>query len=414
MQKFILNFSKAIIIYFVVFLIIVSSRGGNLKGLGPVLRVPFIPMELALEILNTLVNNSEGLGVLNNGHLDDYNDSLPIINLLDEDLFLMNTVRNDGDPFIEIRNLRNDSVIENIKIPEELKTDDYRQRYFSCINEDRNLIAIFTHHKNKIALFNLKNNKFCWFITNDSMVFHHRIKFNNNFIICNIRKNRQVNGVNIRDEGYAIIDIKTGGIINWWLFEHIGEIGEILNFQGTNREYETNMGLNQKVVNDYFHLNDVEVVNLSNDTKGILRNNDILLSSRNLNAIIHIRGDSIIATYTGDFFKQHDVDVVNANTISVFNNNSHDVLYPWIKEYKSNIIYKDLLTGRDSAAYNYLGLNTRYEGQFEKFGPYNYFENSKQNEVIIIRGNSILYRGQLKNKNDLDKVNILNWCTIFQ
>jgi hypothetical protein len=114
------------------------------------------------------------------------------------------------------------------------------------------------------------------------------------------------------------------------------------------------------------------------------------------------------------FFKQHDVDVVNANTISVFNNNSHDVRYPWIKEYFSNIIYKDLLTGIDSVAYNKIGLNTYSEGQFEKFGPYNYFENQNQHEIIIERDNRIVYRGQLRNKSEPDKVNLLNWCAIFQ
>ena len=324
MKKYIFLFTKYFLIYVAVFVISMAMKGENLFGLGPVLRMPFYPLKIALFTFG----QRDRLG---NGHLTDPNDSLSVeINLLNEDLFIMNTVRNASEPFIEIRNLRNDSIINCIAIPKELGTTDYRQRYAACLNDRKDLVCVFVTNGNKIGLFDLKKQKYTWFRSIDSITLHHRIQFQENNIIVNIRKRDFSKINNLSTEGYAIIDGKTGDFIKKWLVPY-SQIPSIIEFQGTKISGDW----------DYWHLNDVEIVNLNGQRSGVLETGDVLLSSRSLNAILHVREDSIIASYTGLFFKQHDVDIVNANTISVFNNNSHDVYYPWIEGYKSKIVYKN-------------------------------------------------------------------------
>jgi hypothetical protein len=401
MRKYIYWFSKYFLIYVTVFLIGVAMNGGELLGLGPVLKMPFYPLKIALSTYGQLDR-------LDNGHLSDYNDSLPDkINVLNEDLFIMNTVRNAGEPFIEIRNLRNDSIINCIAIPKELQTTKYRQRYFACLNDRKDLVCVFTHDnfndESKIGLFDVKKQKYTWIRSTDSIILHHRIQFQENNLIVNIRKREFVEKNDLTTEGYAIIDGKSGDFIKKWLVPY-SQIPSIIDFQGTKFGGKW----------DYLHLNDVEIVNLNGQRSGVLETGDVLLSSRSLNAILHIREDSIIATYTGLFFKQHDIDVVNANTISVFNNNAHDVSYPWIKGYKSNIVYKNLINNSDSIAYHDIGLNTYTEGQFIQIGSYKYFENQNQGEIIIVQNDKIVYRNQQLNSQDKTKVNLLNWCSIWQ
>jgi hypothetical protein len=399
MKKNIFLFSKCFLIYVAVFVIGMAMKGGELRGLGPMLRMPFYPLKIALFTYGQ--RNSLG-----NGHLENPNESLPEkINVLAEDLFILNTVRNAGEPFVEIRNLRNDSIILCIPIPKELQTNDYRQRYLACQNDRKDLICVYSSTEYKIGLFDLKKQNWLWIrnTDRDSILLHHRVKFQDDNVIVNIRKMKLLGEKNFTTEGYAIIDGKSGNFIKKWLVPY-SQIPSIIEFQGSKHGGDW----------DYLHLNDVEIVNLNGQQSGVLETGDVLLNSRNLNAILHIRKDSIIDTYTGLFFKQHDVDIVNANTISVFNNNSHDVYYPWIEGYKSNIVYKNLINNTDSIAFHDIGLNTFTEGQFIQIGSYKYFENQNQFEIIITQNDKIVYRNQQLNSQDKTKVNLLNWCSIWQ
>ena len=75
-----------------------------------------------------------------------------------------------------------------------------------------------------------------------------------------------------------------------------------------------------KVINP-IHLNDIEPV--FNDTL-YWKKNDLFLSIRDQNAIIHYRPSTnkIINYITGPFADQHDVDIISDNEISIFNNNN--------------------------------------------------------------------------------------------
>ena len=76
-------------------------------------------------------------------------------------------------------------------------------------------------------------------------------------------------------------------------------------------------GFNQ---NDIFHLNDIQPANIQSNFWKI---GDLFISLRNLSMIIHFRPSTnkMINLIHGPFFNQHDVDIVNNEEISIFNNN---------------------------------------------------------------------------------------------
>ena len=74
---------------------------------------------------------------------------------------------------------------------------------------------------------------------------------------------------------------------------------------------------------DPIHLNDIEPVNV--DGK-YWKKGDVFLSLRHQSMIILYRpsNNKVIWKKAGPFFHQHDVDILDNNRISIFNNNSKD------------------------------------------------------------------------------------------
>ncbi len=77
---------------------------------------------------------------------------------------------------------------------------------------------------------------------------------------------------------------------------------------------------NRDFSNDPIHLNDIQPVNFNGE---FWRKGDVFLSLRNQSMVLLYRPSTnqIIWKGTGLFHNQHDVDIVNEYTISVFNNN---------------------------------------------------------------------------------------------
>ena len=71
---------------------------------------------------------------------------------------------------------------------------------------------------------------------------------------------------------------------------------------------------------DPIHVNDIEPAMSSSEywNKG-----DLFLSLRNKNSIVHYRPSEnrVINYIKGPFLRQHDVDIISDNEISIFNNN---------------------------------------------------------------------------------------------
>ena len=80
---------------------------------------------------------------------------------------------------------------------------------------------------------------------------------------------------------------------------------------------------NIKVTGDIFHLNDVEVFP-SSIKEGVFKAGDIMVSIRNMNAIIVFSSEDYKVRYMtiGGTVRQHDPDFIDGNTISIFDNNN--------------------------------------------------------------------------------------------
>jgi len=76
-----------------------------------------------------------------------------------------------------------------------------------------------------------------------------------------------------------------------------------------------------KVSGDIFHLNDVEIFP-SYMEEGVFKKGDIMISLRNMSAVIVFSGEDHILRYLsiGNSVRQHDPDFLDGNTISVYDN----------------------------------------------------------------------------------------------
>ena len=119
------------------------------------------------------------------------------------------------------------------------------------------------------------------------------------------------------DRGYyddAIVKLSPDGEI---LFEK--SVSQI--FIENDLEYLLFAVGNKRFNNDPIHLNDIQPVNF--DGK-FWKKGDVFLSLRHQSMVLLYRPltNKIIWKGTGPFFYQHDVDILNDHTISVFNNNT--------------------------------------------------------------------------------------------
>jgi hypothetical protein len=87
-----------------------------------------------------------------------------------------------------------------------------------------------------------------------------------------------------------------------------------------NSGYKFLLFSQQNYLGDPIHLNDIEPV-LSDGP--YWKQGDVFLSLRNLSMVIHYRPstDKAINIIYGDFYNQHDVDIISDKEVSIFNNN---------------------------------------------------------------------------------------------
>jgi len=81
------------------------------------------------------------------------------------------------------------------------------------------------------------------------------------------------------------------------------------------------LGMDRKLFEDPIHLNDIEPANYDTD---YFKKGDLFLSLRHRSAIIHYRPsiNKILDIIIGPFSHQHDVDILDHKTLTIFNNNT--------------------------------------------------------------------------------------------
>ena len=238
------------------------------------------------------------------------------INKLDYDVYALNA---DFDNFkwnIRLVNLRNDSLIhlwqleENSYVPNE-RVFSHAEPLGPIVLSDRSVV-LNMHLTNNLLRLNSES-EVMW--QNNDYLFHHGINIDGdgNIWTCTNEKAQLLpQRITYLDDYITQIDVNTGEA----LFHK--SVSEIFFENGLNR-FIHGYG-NVKGGDDPFHLNEVEPIleDGPNWKKG-----DLLISLRHRSTILLYRPSTnqILKLIQGDFLMQHDVDILNDSTISMFNNN---------------------------------------------------------------------------------------------
>ena len=253
-----------------------------------------------------------------------------------ENLILIS--RHDGDlgrPIVEIRDLNTFEVLYSYKpnIEEIYKKIDLSKDEFKYLKRDKGLNRFYMWHpsitnkgelifQSNSPLVKLDfNSNVVW--VNDENLFHHSTNLDdeeNIYVPSQYRPysklvsdyvglNNSTEKYNYEDDAINILD-KNGKI----LFSK--SVTEILIEHG----YLNRIFSQQSHKNDPIHLNDIQPV--LKDTK-YFKKGDIFLSLRNLSMVILYRPSTnkVIKIIEGEFYNQHDVDIIDESRISIYNNN---------------------------------------------------------------------------------------------
>lgn len=167
-----------------------------------------------------------------------------------------------------------------------------------------------------------KNSKLIWSNKNKNT---HSIEASNegDYWICGY--NRSIKNQKkylIKDDAIQKVSAKTGKIIfEKSVFEILMENGYGMANFFVNSEFSS-----QITYADFIHLNDIQPTLF--DGK-YWKKEDLFLSLRNQNLIVQYRPSTnkIIWSKKGPWLKQHDVDIIDSNSISIFGNNVIDAQF---------------------------------------------------------------------------------------
>ena len=253
-----------------------------------------------------------------------------------ENLILIS--RHDGDlgrSIVEIRDLNTFEVLHSYKpnIEDIYKKIDLSKDEFKNLKRDKGLNRFYMWHpsitnrgelifQSTSPLVKIDfNSNVVW--VNDEDIFHHSTNLDDeeNIYVPSEYKpysklvseyvglNNATEKYNYEDDAINILD-KTGKT----LFSK--SVTEILIEHG----YKNRIFSQQLHKQDPIHLNDIQPV--LKDTK-YFKKGDVFLSLRNLSMIILYRPSTnkIIKIIEGEFYNQHDVDILDESRISIYNNN---------------------------------------------------------------------------------------------
>lgn len=224
---------------------------------------------------------------------------------------------------------------------------------------------------------------------------------------------------------FEISEKFTGGDIRNFIDDGIAKIssdGEILYKKSINQILIDNnyhsliFGKGGRSAIDPIHLNDIEVA--PKDTQ-FWKKNDLFLSARDLSTIIVYRPSSnkVLYMISGPLIKQHDVDIISDNTISVFNNNAMLSRMGNVIKDNSEIAIYNFETKQFSKLMNdtlkSINFATASEGLSEILSD-NSLLLEEQNKGRILLLNS---EGQIEweyTNEDEGQVSILNWSRVIR
>ena len=168
--------------------------------------------------------------------------------------------------------------------------------------------------------------------------------------------------------------------------------------------------------NDPIHLNDIQPVEFDGQfwNKG-----DVFLSLRNQSMVLLYRPSTnkIIWKGTGPFFHQHDVDILNDHTISIFNNNSKSFVNAEFIDGQNEVILYDFKKKQYSSylknSFIKNNIKTAFEGRSEILPNGDLFiEESNLGRTIYFNSDGSL-RWQHYNRASDGRIYRLGWSRIL-
>lgn len=425
MNKFILRFS-----YLIVFLVALSAFGWVVKhsvkgdkNFGPKVTNGVVDFVSFFDLFSQTVKEVQNLPETFVKTPDDFTP----INNLEEDVWGLVTY-SDEDNYrtVELRNFRNDSVAKQWQITK-IQRPQNRIMHPVVLPDDK-LVYSLNGVTGLICID--ANGEEVW--RQREIAHHHGLNLdaNGNIWACSYSKDSQgafivysstfkIDGVpmNYIDNTISKVDAETGEL----LFHK--SVSEILHDAKL-----VNLFLKTGKPDDPIHLNDVEPALTDGPywDKG-----DVFLSMRHMSAVIQYRPatDSVIRVLEGPFYTQHDIDIVNDSTLSIFNNNAYQVYQKaptsWRKldsMYEvggvySNIVYYHL----DTDTYEIVGeevfaeneIHTFTEGLAEHLPTGSIFVEEQNTGILwVIRGDEVLYKGVLPSHHE-GYHHLSNWTRIM-
>ena len=241
-------------------------------------------------------------------------------------------------------------------------------------------------------------------------VLHHRIKINNGRIFCTVRRNKKITSSSreVKDEGFVEFNLDGEIKQQFWMSEHLDQIAKLTSISSL-------VGYTSSQ-DDPFHVNDVELVCGSTFTEANrLIDNDVLLSVRNFNTILQIRNDSVFRVFQGKWNLQHDVDILNDSTLSIFNNNSAGTYVGLCDKFHSSIINYNINTGLYNEFILPINHSTRTEGQVQLLSDGSRVIEVQNHGLIVIydKDGELIYSSHIRSR-DGEYNEMLNWAPILE
>lgn len=362
-------------------------------------------------------------------------------NKLTYDIFALNAYWNAPTNrwSFDLINLRNDSIVYQWNLAEEVVQKREYDRYFrdfrplnTLITEDKSLIVNFAHLNN---LFKIDSNaNIVW--ENHDLGYHHSMEFDadGNIWVCAeepgeytlkdksklyTTKVRNLNreDMTYKDEFIVKLNAKTGEV----LFKK--SVSEIL----VENNYSGLLFNSIDSRRDPIHLNDIQP---ALDSSAYWKKGDVFLSMRNLSTLALYRPseDTIIWLRQGPFLNQHDVDIISENEISVFNNN---INWAWGSNFleKSSADASHVLRTNEVVTYNFTTetfekpyleyfvsekLNTRSEGLSQHLSNGDMFVEEQNNGKLYIFSKDEIKLKKVFKTSIEGKIHMTNWMRVYE
>ena len=222
---------------------------------------------------------------------------------------------------VEIRNLRNDAVARQWQVSAPGMQPHHRVIH-PLLLPDSSLVYSLNGFTGLFCVD--KDGQRRW--TQDSIPHHHGLNRGPEGHIWACSYTRDKRGRFIVYRGQMRLDGRPLNFIDNTLSKIDPATGELLYHRSISRILQDNdlehLLLKSPRSTDPYHLNDVQPVF---ENGPYWQRGDLFLSLRNVSAILQYRPATgeVVRLLEGPFYAQHDVDVLNDSTLSIFNNNCH-------------------------------------------------------------------------------------------